>query len=72
MRQMRLVAIQPRCFKPRTTDSRHSLGYSPNLLIDAPPPDDINGQWVGAAIAAGSMPAASIAACLHGHGCGKA
>ncbi len=37
-----MVGIQLRSFKPRTTDSRHTLGYSPNLLIDAPPPDGIN------------------------------
>ena len=47
MADMGLVAIQPRSFKPRTTDSRHTLGYSPNLLIDAPPPDGINQLWVG-------------------------
>ena len=27
--------------------NRHTLGYSPNLLIDAPPPDGINQLWVG-------------------------
>ncbi len=43
---MLLSAIQPRSFKPRTTDSRHALGYSPNLLLDAPPPDDVNQLWV--------------------------
>jgi len=47
MDEMGLVAIQPKSFKPRTTDSRHSLGYSPNLLLDAPPPDGINQLWVG-------------------------
>jgi transposase InsO family protein len=47
MEEMGLVAIQPRSFKPRTTDSRHALGYSPNLLIDAVPPDRINQLWVG-------------------------
>lgn len=47
MNEMGLVAIQPKSFKPRTTDSRHSLGYSPNLLVDAPPPDGINQLWVG-------------------------
>jgi putative transposase len=47
MHEMGLVAIQPKSFKPRTTDSRHSLGYSPNLLVDAPPPDGINQLWVG-------------------------
>jgi putative transposase len=47
MKEMDLTAIQPRSFKPRTTDSRHTLGYSPNLLIDAPPPAGINQLWVG-------------------------
>jgi len=47
MREMGLVSIQPRSFKPRTTDSRHRLGYSPNLLLDAAPPDGINQLWVG-------------------------
>jgi transposase InsO family protein len=44
---MGLVAIQPKSFKPRTTDSRHALGYSPNLLVDASPPDGVNQLWVG-------------------------
>jgi len=44
---MELAAIQPKSFKPRTTDSRHKLGYSPNLLLDAPPPKAINRLWVG-------------------------
>jgi transposase InsO family protein len=47
MEEMQLVAIQPRSFKPRTTDSQHTLGYSPNLLLDAPPPNHINQVWVG-------------------------
>ena len=34
-----LRAIQPKSFVPRTTESRHSLGYSPNLLLgeEVPP-----------------------------------
>lgn len=28
-----LKAIQPKSFKPRTTESRHRLGYNPNLLL---------------------------------------
>ncbi len=32
-----LRAIQPKSFVPKTTDSRHMLGYSPNLLADAAP-----------------------------------
>jgi transposase InsO family protein len=47
MEEMGLVAIQPRSFKPRTTESRHSLGYSPNLLIGAPLPNAVNQLWVG-------------------------
>ena len=38
MREMELKAIQPKSFRPRTTDSRHRLGYSPNLLLDGPLP----------------------------------
>jgi transposase InsO family protein len=47
MDEMELAAIQPKSFKPRTTDSRHTLGYSPNLLLDAPPPKTVNRLWVG-------------------------
>ena len=47
MDEMGLVAIQPRSFKPRTTDSRHQLGYDENLLMDAAPPTRINEVWVG-------------------------
>lgn len=32
MRRENLRAIQPRSFKPQTTDSRHALAVSPNLL----------------------------------------
>ena len=41
-----LQAIQPQSFKPRTTDSRHTLGYSPNLLWKMSSPVDINHIWV--------------------------
>jgi putative transposase len=47
MDQMELVAIQPKSFKPRTTDSRHTLGYSPNLLLDGVQVDGPNQVWVG-------------------------
>lgn len=47
MGQMQLKAIQPRSFKPRTTDSRHRLGYSPNLLIDGIEMTRCNQVWVG-------------------------
>lgn len=42
-----LKAIQPKSFRPKTTDSRHRLGYSPNLLLDAAEPDGVNQLWVG-------------------------
>jgi putative transposase len=41
-----LKAIQPKSFKPKTTDSRHKLGYSPHLLLNTPPPKQINRIWV--------------------------
>ena len=41
-----LKAIQPRSFVPRTTDSRHTMGYSPNLLLDRPRPTGPNQVWV--------------------------
>jgi len=41
-----LKPIQPRSFVPRTTDSRHTLGYSPNLLLDHPRPTGANQVWV--------------------------
>lgn len=37
-----LIAIQPKSFKPRTTDSRHTLGYSPNLLLGKKEPTRTN------------------------------
>jgi len=42
-----LRAIQPKSFKPRTTNSRHRLGYSPNLLRDRAAPRRIDEVWVG-------------------------
>jgi putative transposase len=42
-----LRAIQPKSFVPRTTDSRHRLGYSPNLLLETPEPTRIDELWVG-------------------------
>jgi transposase InsO family protein len=41
-----LQAIQPPAFRPRTTDSRHALGYSPNLLQRSAPPTQLNRVWV--------------------------
>ena len=42
-----LNAIQPKSFKPRTTESRHRLGYNQNLLADRAPPTGVNEVWVG-------------------------
>ena len=41
-----LKAIQPKSFKPRTTNSRHTLGYSPNLIMEANDPTRLNELWV--------------------------
>jgi putative transposase len=42
-----LRAIQPKSFVPKTTDSRHPWGYSPNLILDTPEPSGVNQLWVG-------------------------
>ena len=42
-----LRAIQPKSFVPKTTDSQHHLGYSPNLILDTPEPSGLNQLWVG-------------------------
>ena len=47
MKTLNLKAIQPKSFVPKTTDSRHRLGYSPNLLLDADAPTTINQVGVG-------------------------
>lgn len=47
MKTLKLKAIQPKSFVPKTTDSRHRQGYSPNLLSDAAAPTTINQVWVG-------------------------
>jgi putative transposase len=47
LKQLGLRAIQPKSFRPRTTQSRHPLGYSPNLLVEVPPPHAINQVWLG-------------------------
>jgi transposase InsO family protein len=41
-----LQAIQPPSFRPRTTNSRHALGYSPNLLQRSSPPARLDRVWV--------------------------
>ena len=47
MRQQGLKAIQPKSFVPKTTDSNHRLGRSPNLLLDREPPKRPNEVFVG-------------------------
>lgn len=42
-----LRAIQPKSFQPKTTDSRHRLGYNDNLLAGRACPAKVNEVWVG-------------------------
>lgn len=46
LKSQELRAIQPKSFRPRTTQSRHSLGYNSNLLRDRAAPTRINEVWV--------------------------
>jgi len=46
MKSQGLKAIQPKSFQPKTTDSRHRLGYSPNLLLDPFELNAVNRLWV--------------------------
>lgn len=41
-----LRAIQPQSYKPRTTNSQHTLGYNPHLLLRSAPPAQLNRVWV--------------------------
>src|SRR5690606_25111327 len=47
MKSQNLVAIQPKSFVPKTTDSRHSLGYSPNVLAQRGFPKGLDQAYVG-------------------------
>lgn len=40
-------AIQPKSYRPRTTQSRHRLGYNQNLLAGRAAPEKVNEVWVG-------------------------
>lgn len=42
-----LRAIQPKSYTPRTTQSRHRLGYNQNLLLGRAAPTRSNEVWVG-------------------------
>jgi len=46
MKTQGLQAIQPKSFKPKTTESRHRLGYSPNLLLEEFSLTSVNQLWV--------------------------
>ena len=41
-----MKAIQPKSFQPKTTASRHRLGYSPNLLLEDFEPTGLDQLWV--------------------------
>jgi putative transposase len=46
MEKAGLKAIQPKSFKPKTTDSRHRLGYNENLILDLKEVNRPNRLWV--------------------------
>lgn len=46
MKNQGLRAIQPKSFKPRSTESKHRLGYNPNLLLSESA-NGIGQVWVG-------------------------
>lgn len=47
MKSKGLRAIQPKSFKPRSTESRHRLGYNPNLLLTEDAISRVGQVWVG-------------------------
>lgn len=47
MKTAGIRAIQPKSYRPRTTESRHRLGYNQNLLVGRSAPETINEVWVG-------------------------
>ena len=40
-------AIQPKSYKPRTTESKHTLGYNENLIMNLSNLKALNRLWVG-------------------------
>lgn len=42
-----ISAIQPKSFKPRTTESKHNLGYNENLIMNLEELKQLNRLWVG-------------------------
>ena len=47
MKAQGLVAIQPKSYVPKTTNSDHRLGRNLNLLLDRAPPSRLNEVFVG-------------------------
>jgi transposase InsO family protein len=47
MKTLGFRAIQPKSYQPRTTESRHRLGYNQNLLTGRAAPTRLNEVWVG-------------------------
>jgi putative transposase len=47
LKSLGLLAIQPKSYRPRTTESRHRLGYNQNLLAGRAAPTNIHEVWVG-------------------------
>jgi putative transposase len=47
LKRLGLRALQPKSFRPRTTQGRHPLGYSPDLPLGVRPPGGINRVWLG-------------------------
>lgn len=47
MKKQNLVAIQPKSYVPKTTNSNHNLGRSPNLLLSREAPIKPNEVFVG-------------------------
>lgn len=47
LKSLGFQAIQPKSYRPRTTESRHRLGYNQNLLAGRAAPTNINEVWVG-------------------------
>lgn len=47
MKDQSLKAIQPKSFVPKTTNSKHKLGYAPNVLAEVGFPSEPNEVYVG-------------------------
>lgn len=47
MKEQGLKALQPKSFVPKTTNSKHTLGYAPNVLGEIGLPSAPNSVYVG-------------------------